>query len=133
MRDMGLYRGKRLDNGEWVEGYYCFNGWTGQQAHFIIPDYASAFYGIRVIPESVSQYTGLCDRNGKRIFEGDIVRHHDDIDSEVLYNTAHCAFILMDINGNRRKGQCDKLGDYCSLWIEVTGTIHDQEATNGQA
>ena len=43
-----LFRGKRLDSGEWVEGYYCCVGWTGQERHYIIPTYASALYGIEV-------------------------------------------------------------------------------------
>ena len=82
MNNRYIFRGKRKDNGEWVTGYYVFqrkrSGVFGQviseldfDRHLIIDLRGNSH---EVIPKTVGQCTGMKDKNGKRIFEGDILK-----------------------------------------------------------
>ena len=87
MREI-LFRGKRVDNGEWVEGFlFKYNGALCIQIEGIECD----DYGVyprcyaEVIPETVGQYTGK-DIGNENLFEGDIVEWYEDYDDSFGYS-----------------------------------------------
>ena len=111
-----LFRGKRTDCGEWVTDSetYIRDGdgiWLSDENLNVVT----------VIPETVGQYTGLTDKNGVRIFEGDIVSlvKHDGLIYKVVY--VPCRYELVNSKGVN----CFVLDIYKSENIEVIGNIHD--------
>ena len=73
MEDRYLCKAKRTDNGEWVIGGLVRYGFTGREKYYIVPSYASDLYALEIDPSTICWCTGLQDKNGKLIWENDIV------------------------------------------------------------
>lgn len=116
-----LFRGKRIDNGKWELGFLSWNDSPRKRSYHINNDV--------VYSETVGQFTGLTDKNGTKIFEGDIVKTKIE----------RMEFTTTVVWGEKSKGwsiKCDRTGrekwgkiKYYSLPfshnIDVIGNVHD--------
>ena len=120
------FRGKRLDNGEWVYGYYVKYGFVGKEKPYIVPNYASDLYAIEVDPSTVGQFTGLVDKNEKRIYEFDLIKGHE---WEKGKSHRHIGVVEYISNSFRSVGINKYLGFHGSVngSYEVIGNIFDKE------
>lgn len=128
-----LFRGKRADNGEWVYGYVVKiktdktnEGWAIKDTLYHINDGCCDLIPEEVIPETIGQFTGLTDKSGKEIFEGDMVVWGGDRDAffEVFWHDYECRYSL------RVHWQGNRCGGYVPLFdanhsFEIIGNIHD--------
>lgn len=130
MREI-LFKAKRLDNREWVEGSLISFADGGRA---ILPSKSAALYKkgaslfstvncLEVDPSTVCQYTGLTDKNGKKIFEGDNVYDpHENSIYTVEWNENNAIF-QMAHDWRRRSVET-------AYYCEIIGNIHDGEGND---
>lgn len=126
-----LFRGKRIDNDEWVYGSFCMdaveqkNGLCGVDGFIRLYDFDKGKMQMHEVDrETVGQFTGLTDKSGQKIFEGDVVRF-EDIDGEMVV-----CVVLWGACGGRWELDVPATGNrfamsFYDVVVEVIGNIHD--------
>lgn len=109
------FRGKRIDNKKWVYGFLADEDYINDIDSI---DLSS----IEVDIDTVGQFTGLFDKNGKEIYEGDIIKGFD-ITIEVWYSEDRACFIAE--MKEPQNDMVDILGGYDTQRMEIIGNIYD--------
>ena len=130
MNDRYLYRAKRTDNGKWVEGHLVFDDIDNQYRIAVQREYSTGtFYGAqapRVKRDTICQCTGLKDKNGKLIWENDIVRDDNGNLYKAFWQDRYYQFSWICVKSDKLP-----IGAKWDFWsirnyeIEVIGNIFD--------
>lgn len=130
MREI-LFRGKRADNGEWVYGVPIKKALAGSHDGYypkIIPECDGrhqTIYSTAIKEETLGQYTGLTDKNGTKIFEGDILKTKYGRLCKVEWVSSPCD-VCWDLTPIETKHEyADEYDLWRSINLEVIGNVHD--------
>ena len=118
-----LFRGQSINTGKWVESMTIARGTIKRKKDCVYLEVDEKWIG--VIPETIGQFTGLTDKNGVNIFEGDILSHIDRLkgyDSKMWQVIFYSGSFFM--SGLPRKIRIYNIGDRCHE-CEVIGNIYD--------
>lgn len=136
MREI-LFKAKRLDNGEWVEGDLIQNIFGGMKRMWIssesydkerlrsVHKYITEWRGIEIDPDTICQYTGLTDKNGKKIWENDILRRDGYWDIRIEFENG--AFMVRNADKVQyiNRVTCTPISTFNIKAYEVIGNIFD--------
>ena len=129
------FRGKKVDNGEWIYGNLIADA-NKTEKYFIIENGVVSYENndkaikefindyIEIIPKTIGQFTGLYDKNNTPVYEGDIVKSPYTNDDN-LYKIACSNFGFM-LQGQKDGNYYDFIGDLLGR-LEVIGNIYDNE------
>lgn len=118
-----IFRGKRIENGEWFYGSYLtevgrgIDGCQNTLIHFIKDKFGTQI----ITPETIGQSTGLTDKNGVKIFEGDIFKL--GVEKEVFEVRFEHGCFMAFCNGK----QYGLIGELQMCFINIIGNIHDNK------
>jgi uncharacterized phage protein (TIGR01671 family) len=122
MREI-IFRGKRVDNREWVEGDLVHDAFNGASRNIAIGIQEKGCYPVEVIPETVGQFTGLHDKEGKKIWEDDMIRVRGYAKSRVILDPTS-GWLLKEANVWLAYALADADFPECSGMITNFGSIH---------
>lgn len=132
-----LYRGKAVEGNQWIYGIPAYDDVNDSWGIIVslsrdvkcncqsMKEDAYLLSGVTVDRDTIGQYTGLTDKNGKEMYEGDIVKIGRET-HQILWKQGDCAFVFYDPT-DKQAYPFDYLEDFR---VEVVGNIHDNKITD---